>query len=119
MLNISIKGLRMPLTAAITEAVHSKVGSLDRILNKDASVHVELGKPSAHHKSGTDVFMSEITVDAKGQTYFVQVSDSDLYTALDRSVADMSEMIKQGKGKRQTLARRGRMMVKQLLRKGF
>ena len=119
MLNISIKGLRMPLTDAITDAVYKKVHSLDRIIHTNAYVHVELGKPSSHHKAGDDVFLVEITVDAKGSTYFIAVTDGDLYSALDRAVSDMAEIIKQGKGKRQTLLRKGRMMVKRLLKQGF
>lgn len=109
----------MPLTDAITDAVHNKMATLEKVIHTNAFAHVELGKPSAHHKTGDDVCAAEITIDMKGQTYFVQVTDADLYTALDRAVSDMNEMIKQGKGKRQTLARRGRMMVKQLLKRGF
>ncbi len=119
MLNISIKGLRIPLTDAITDAVYKKVTTLEKIIHTSGFVQVELGKPSAHHKAGTDVFVTEITLDTKGDTYYVEVADADLYTALDRAVADISETFKQGKGKKQTLMRKGRMMVKQLLKKGF
>lgn len=119
MMNISIKGLRMPLTEAITQAVHRELQALDKLIHTKAFVHVELGKPSAHHKSGDDVFMTEITIDMKGQTYFVQVNHSDLYQAINKAVYDMSEIIKQEKGKRQTLLRKGRMMIKDLLKKGF
>lgn len=118
-MNISIKGLRISLTEAITEAVHTKLSALDKLIHTKAFVHVELGKPSSHHKSGDDVFMAEITIDMKGQTYFVQVANADMYQALDRAVYDIGEMIKQEKGKRQTLLRKGRMLVKQLIKKGF
>ncbi len=118
-MNISIKGLRMPLTEAITNAVHTELRALNKLIHTKAYVHVELGKPSAHHKSGEDVFMTEITIDMKGQTYFVQVHHSNLYQSINKAVYDMGEMIKQEKGKRQTLLRKGRMLVKDLLKKGF
>jgi ribosomal subunit interface protein len=109
----------MPLTSAITEAVHKKTASLEKFIHTNAFVQVELGKPSSHHKSGNDIFATEITVDMKGHTYYVQVTDADLYTSLDRATADIIEMIKHGKGRRQTLARRGRIAIKNLLKKGF
>jgi ribosomal subunit interface protein len=119
MLNISIKGLRIPLTQAITDAVYKKVGNLEKIVHTSGFVEIELGKPSAHHKEGTDIFLAEITLDTNGDTYFVQVTDADLYVALDRVVADMIEMVKQGKGKKQTMIRKGRMMIKKLLKRGI
>lgn len=117
-MNISIKGIRISLTDAITEAVYAKLATLDKLIHADAFAQVELGKPSAHHKTGDDVFMTEITIDMKGRTYFVQVHQSDLYQAIDRAVHDIGEMIKQEKGKRQTLVRKGRMLIKQLLKQG-
>lgn len=119
MMNISIKGIRMSLTDAITDAVHNQLKTLEKLIPTRSFVHVELGKPSAHHKSGEDVFQAEITLDTKGQTYFVQIAHSDLYQALDRAVYDIGEMIKQEKGKKQTLLRKGRMLVKQLMKQGF
>ena len=119
MLTITIKGLRIPLTDAITQAVYNKCSSLEKIVHTPGFVQVELGKPSAHHKAGPDVFVTQMTLDTKGDTYYIEVADADLYPALDRAVADITEMIKQGKGRKQTLLRKGRMMVKQLLKKGF
>ena len=118
MMNISIKGIRISLTDAITEAVYAKLATLDKLIPTQAFVQVELGKPSAHHKTGEDVFLAEITIDMKGHTYFVEVHHSDMYLALDRATYDIGEMIKQEKGKRQTLLRKGRMLVKQLLKQG-
>ena len=119
MLNISIKGRRMPLTEAIAEAVHKKSASLEKLINTNAFVYIELGKPSAHHKGGADVFVTEVTVDVKGHTYYVHSAAEDLYLSLERAIADVGEMIKQGRGKRHTLVRRGRIAIKELLKKGF
>lgn len=119
MMNINIKGLRISLTEAITEAVYTKLRTLNKLIQTKAFVHVELGKPSARHRSGDDLFMAEITVDMGGQTYFTQIMDIDMYQALDKAVYGISEMIKQGKGKRQTLLRKGHIIIKQLIKKGF
>jgi ribosomal subunit interface protein len=119
MMNISIQGIKMSLTEAIKDAVYRKLESLEKFIQHPAHVSVELGKPSAHHKAGPDVFLTEITIDTNGQTYFVKSTHSDLYAALDLATSEMSEVIKQGKGKRQTLVRKGRMMIKNLIRKNL
>ncbi len=118
-MNISIKGVRMPLTEAIKDYATKKLEPLEKLMPHDAYVHVELGKPSAHHKAGPDVFLAEIALDTNGQTYFARVTESDLYAGIDRVTAEITETVKQGKGRRQTLMRRGRMMLKQLIQKDF
>lgn len=119
MMNISIKGLRIPLTEAIKEYVSKKLEPLEKIMTHNAYVHVELGKPSAHHKTGPDAFMAEITIDTNGHVYFARARESDLYAAIDAVTAEIIETVKQGKGKRHTLLRRGRMMLKQFIQKDF
>lgn len=119
MKNIVIKGIHMELTEAISQYVRGKVSILDKFVNEYAHVVVEVGRPSNHHKTGDDIYLAEITVDTDGQTYFVEVSDGDLYFSIDRACNEMLEIIKQGKGKRHTLLRKGQLMLKQLRRKGM
>ncbi len=119
MMNITLKGLHMPLTDAVKQYSNEKLQSLEKFVHQNAYVHLEVGKPSTHHKGGPDVFLAEITVDSNGQNYFVEITESEAYTAIDRAVNEMLEMIKQGRGKRHTMARKGRMMLKELMRKGF
>ncbi len=91
MMNISIKGLRIPLTEAIKEYVSKKLEPLEKIMTHNAYVHVELGKPSAHHKTGPDAFMAEITIDTNGHVYFARARESDLYAAIDAVTAEIIE----------------------------
>ncbi len=109
----------MELTEAIENYVDEKLLALEKFIHPNAHIAVEVGKPSKHHKKGDDVFQAEITVDSNGQTYFIQILDGELYSAIDRARDEMIELIKQGKGKRQTLLKKGRMMLKDLQRKGF
>ena len=118
-MNITIKGLHIPLTDALKQYTNDKISALENFIHEDAYVHVEIGKPSNHHKGGPDAFLAEITVDSKGNTYFVEASEADQYRAIDRATTEVLEMIKQGRGKRQTLARKGRALLKQLTRRGF
>lgn len=119
MLHIQMKGLHMELTEAIENYVYDKLAVLEKFIHTNAHIAVEVGRPSKHHKKGENVFQAEITVDSNGQTYFIQITDSELYAAIDRARDEMLELIKQGKGKKQTLLKKGRMMLKELARKGF
>jgi ribosomal subunit interface protein len=119
MMNITLKGLHIPLTDALKEYSNDKLQLLEKFIHQNSYVHLDIGKPSNHHKGGPDVFLAELTVDSNGHNYFAGASESDLYVAIDRAVAEMLEMIKQGRGKRHTLAKKGRIMLKQLMKKGF
>lgn len=119
MLNIAIKGLHIDLTDALKTHVYDKLAALEKFVQSHSHITVEIGRPSKHHKTGTDVYMAEITADTHGQTYFIQITDGNLYSAIDRARDEILELIKQGKGKKQTLLRKGRMMLKELQRKGF
>jgi ribosomal subunit interface protein len=119
MKHINLKTLNMEMTDAIRGYVYDKLASLEKIIHTNAHIVVEIGRPSHHHKKGEHVYMAEISIDSDGQTYFIQITDADLYAAIDKARDEMMELIKQGKGKKQTLLRKGRMMVKRLMKRGF
>lgn len=116
--HIHLKTLNIELTDAIRDYVHEKLGSLEKIIHQNAYIAVEIGRPSHHHKKGEDVYMAEISIDSHGQTYFIQVTDADLYAAIDKARNEINELVKQGKGKKQTLLRKGRVAIKQLMKRG-
>ena len=109
----------MELTEAIKKYVYDRVAVLEKFTGDDSYLYVQVGKPSRHHKGGEEEFMTEMTLDTRGHVYFVEVTDADLYTAIDNASEEIINQIKQGKGKRHTLLRKGRMMLKQLTKKGF
>lgn len=119
MLYIQMKGLHMDITEAIENYVHDKLTTLEKFIHPHAHVAVEVGRTSKHHRKGEDIFQAEITIDSNGRSYFIQITDRELYGAIDRARDEMLELIKQGKGKSHTLLKKGRMMLKQLQRKGF
>ncbi len=119
MMNINIKGLRIELTDAIKDAVYTRVAPFEKFIKDEAYLYVQIGKRSAHHKAGEDEFVAEMTLDTHGHMYFIEITDADLYTAIENASQEIINKIKQGKGKRHTLVKKGRMMLKQLTRKGF
>ena len=119
MKNINVKTLNIEMTDAIRNYIYEKIDSLEKFIHHDAHIAIEIGRPSHHHKKGEDVYMAEISIDSHGQTYFIQVTDADLYAAIDKARNEINELIKQGKGKKQTLLRKGRIAIKQLMKRGF
>lgn len=119
MQNINIKGLHIEVTDALRQYVNSKLASLSKFIPHTAHVRVEIGRPSAHHKSGSDIYMAEIETDWNGQTYYIQVADADQYAAIDRARDEITEMIKAGRGKKQALWKRGQSMMKDAMKWDF
>ena len=118
-MNMNIKGLQIDLTDAIKGYVQTRIASLEKFVKDGAYAYIQVGKPSKHHKGGQHEFLAEISLDTHGHTYFIEMTDADLYTAIDNAVEEIINQVKQGKGKRQTALRRGHMMLKNLTRKGF
>lgn len=119
MMNITIKGLHIDLTDALRDYIRTKLASLEPFIPETAHVRVEIGRPSAHHKTGDDIYMAEIEVDGNGQVYFIKITDGDQYAAIDRARDEIVEMVKSGRGKRQALWKRGRSMVKDMMKWDF
>lgn len=118
-MKIAFKGMRMPATDANKARAVSQLEPLEKILPVDAHVYVETGRTTTHHKSSDTLFQASVLIDSKGNTYYARVQDADLNTALDRACRDVIESVRQEKGRKQTLARRGRMIIKRLTKSAF
>ena len=114
--NMTLKGLRMELTDSIKNYTTDKLSHLEKFIPTGAHIAVEIGRPSSHHKSGPDVYQASIEIDSAGQTYYICITDADLYASIDRARDEIAEMIKQGRGKKQALWKQGRAMIKSAMR---
>lgn len=116
-MNINIKGTHIELTDAITQYVHDKLGSLDKLINdkKGAFFQVEVGKDSQHHAKG-DVFRAEVNLKADGIDYYSVVMKDNLYSAIDELRDEISEKLKSEKNKSRSRFRRGALRVKNMVK---
>lgn len=117
MMNMNIKGLQIDLTDAIKEYVQTRVAPAGQLAGKDAYLYARVGKASRHHRGGSEEFIAELTLDTHGHLYFVETKMADLYAAIDAAAEELVSQIREGRGKRQTLVRKGRLMLKNLLRR--
>jgi len=111
----------MELTPAISSYVHKKVSSIEKYLpaqvGTDVVAQVEVGKSTRHHKAG-NIFRAEVHITG-GSLDLYAVSELDnLYAAVDVVKDEIVHNVLQLKGKRETLARKGAEMMKNMM-KGF
>lgn len=114
-MHIDITTKNIELTDALRSAVEKELAKTAKIIPESGRVYVEIGKTTNHHKNG-EVYKAEASVTASGENYFVDVVESDLYTAIATLGRDLFSVVTQNRGKMRTLLKRGRSIIKQFLR---
>lgn len=117
-MNIHIRVAGIELTPAIEEYVNRKGEMLKKFADMGstpADLAVEVGKTTAHHKSG-DIFRAEFQMHTKNGDFRTVSENIDLYSAIDTAKDEMLEILRSGKDKRQTLFRRGKQKIKDMMR---
>lgn len=106
----------MELTAPIREYVEKKIASLEKFIQNDtATVRVEVGKTTNHHKNG-EVYKAEIIINAGGERLYALAEREDLYGAIDEARDDIYRTVTSRKSKKNTLFIRGASSVKKMLK---
>lgn len=119
-MKIKIKATNMPLTPLVDDYLRKKIALIEKLISSDdtsADLHVEVGKTSAHHKSG-DVFRAEFNLHIAGKDFYVEREAGDLLAAIDEAKDELADTMRSHKNKRMTLIRRGGQKIKELIR-GF
>lgn len=118
-MKINIKATGIELTQAISDCVYKKISSIEKYLDKKSSpdmiAQVEVGKSSRHHKAG-NVFRAEVHITGASLDLYAVSEMEDLYAAIDVVKDEIVHNIVQLKGKRQTLAKRGAGMMKNIMK---
>ena len=117
-MKINIKATGIKLTPAISSYVNKKISSIEKYFDKHSSdvvAQVEVGKSTKHHKTG-DVFRAEVHIIGGGLDLYAVSEKDDLYAAIDILKDELVHNVVQSKGKRETLARRGALMMKNMMK---
>lgn len=117
-MKINIKATGIELTQAISNYAQKKVSHIEKYFSgdsTDAVAQVEVGKSTRHHKTG-NVFRAEIHITGAGIDLYAVSEMDDLYAAIDIVKDEIVHNIVQLKGKRETLARRGANMMKNIMK---
>lgn len=106
----------MEMTDAIRDYVTKRVESLEKFIKDDsATVYVEVGKTTHHHKNG-DFFKAEFDIRSSGQKFFASSEKEDLYSAIDDAKEEVQRTMTYQKDKKENLYRRGARSVKKMVK---
>lgn len=101
-MKVRIKATGITLTAAIREAIESKIGAIEPKLKRFGDVpmlEVEVAKTTKHHKTGP-FFRAEAKLRLPGKDIYVESVGEDLYVAivevkraLERGIVERKEKV--------------------------
>jgi len=114
-MNIQIKTTGFPSSEAVSQYIEKKIITLERFLEPDTIVHVEVAKTSDHHKHG-DIFRAEIRAYVHHRDLYVSKETSDLYAAIDEVRDEAQRKLVESKEKSVSFARRSGAKVKEMLK---
>lgn len=116
-MKIITKGTHVDITTSIEEYLYKKLSSVERFLDDDTKVEVELERTTHHHKSG-DIYRVEVNIHYKGKLYRVEKTSSDMYSSVDLVQDELFNLLSAKKDKNITLFRKGAQKIKNLFRRG-
>ena len=118
----SVKTLDITLTPAISDYLEKKLSRIEKFISPEMMstlvCDIELGKATNHHKTG-DVFVTAINIVSGSVSLNAKAEEMDLYASIDVAVAEMGEILKAAKGKRDSLLRKGGSKLKSLMKKFY
>ncbi|MDO8569514.1 MAG: ribosome-associated translation inhibitor RaiA [bacterium] len=118
-MKINIKATGIELTQAISDYVYKRISSIEKYLDKKSSsniiAQVEVGRSTRHHKTG-NIFRAEVHITGVSVDLYAVSELEDLYAAIDAVKDEIVHNVVQLKGKRETLARRGAGMMKNIMK---
>lgn len=113
----NIKATGIELTPAISDYVHKKLDMIDKYLDNgpDIVAQVEVAKVTEHHRQG-EIFRAEIHITGKGLDIYTAEETEDIFSSIDKVKDEIIAQYTKESGKKQTLARKGGQMIKDMMR---
>ena len=115
---ISIKTTHFELTSKLETIIEQKFESLGKLMTirGDERCDVELEKV-AEQNSGR-VFRAEVNLFSGGKMFRAEATEEQMEQSIDRIRNELKHELQHAHGKRQSLFRRGRQAIKNMLRLG-
>jgi ribosomal subunit interface protein len=113
----NLKVTDMKLAPETAEYLEKRLQSIEKFISGDPSsvlFDVEVGRTTEHHRTG-DVFRAEINLHVGGRYYRSVSEKGDLHAAIDDARDQLVEELRSNKKKQQTVARRGAVLLKEML----
>ena len=115
------KGTNYELTEEIQNFTLKKLSAISKFVGKEleteAQVFVELGRETGAHTQGK-VWRAEFNFDQGSKRLRAQATEELLEDAIDEAIKDLSRELRSDKSRRESLGKRGGLVLKSMLR-GF
>ena len=107
----------MDIKDSVKDYLYKKMSSIEKFVNDDTKIEVELEKTTNHHKTG-DIFRAEVHVWNKGKINKAEKTSDSVYSAIDLMQAEIFDILSSRKDKKITLFKKGAQKIKNLFRRG-
>lgn len=116
---ISIKATNITVTPQLAMLLDQKFESLGKFIpdTNDARCEVELEKITEHHQSGK-IFRAEMNLFSDGKLFRAEATEEQIEQSIDKIRSEIRVSLQRASGKRQSLAKRGHQIIKNMLRFG-
>ena len=117
-MRVSIKTTDLELTSNISRHLEKTIKSLDRFvknMNEVVWVSVEIGRTSRHHKSGK-IYRAEIQVHLPGKLMRSEAVSNTIFQAINEVRGDLRRELKQYRGKKTSVQKRGFRKLKKIIK---
>lgn len=105
----------MDISGAVEDYATRKIQSLEKLVDPQAKIEVELGKTTNHHRSG-EVYKAEFNVTSAGVYSRAVAEEEDVYIAIDRARDELDSILSSKKDKKRTLWKKGSLRIKEFIR---
>lgn len=105
----------MDITVSIQEYLDKRLQGIEKFLDENAIIEVELSKTTNHHRSG-DIFKTQLNVTVHGDFVTASSEKEDLYSSIDVARDDLQNILASRKDKKQTLWKQGAQKIKNIIR---
>lgn len=116
-MRLTIKATNIEHTNAIDAYVIKRLGELERVLEpkeKSEIARIDVGKTTAHHKAGKDIFYAEITFHVKKKDFRAVAKADDLYAAIDKM---QDEIVREVTGHHERMRARAKAGAREMKRR--
>ena len=105
----------MDITDALRNRVIQEFARLEKILDPNVRIMVEIGKTTNHHKQG-EIYKAEAKIVEPKAEYFANIITENLYVSIDTLADELFEQVTKSKSRHRVLMRKGQSIIKKLLR---
>ncbi len=119
-MHVDIYAKGVELNDTLRDYVTNRMTHVQKYTNQDSEMHayVEIKKSSTHHKSAVDLYHASCRLVIDGHEYYAETSDGDMYAAIDALQEHVYREVRDQKGKRESMFRKGHRMIRKLFKKG-